>query len=95
MRRSRGATDCLPIGAGRAGHGAVHVGKGCRNVTVAVNTVGGRAQRRADIAGAADAVGLEWPERLPEAGPAACPLDGARHLAIERLEPWDEEGMWL
>jgi hypothetical protein len=75
--------------------GAVHLGKGCRNVTVAVNTVGGRAQRRADIAGAADGVRLTRPERLPEVGPAACPLDGARHLAIERLEPWDEAATWL
>ena len=75
--------------------GTLRVGKGCRNVTVAGNTVGGRPQEPEDIAGRGEGVRLTRPNRLPDVGPSALPPDGARHLDIDRLRPWDEERMWL
>jgi len=77
---------------GRAG--AVRVAAGARGVSIAGNRIAGRAQRRSDVTGAVGEVSLKRPKRLPEVGPAALPLDGARHLAIERLDAWDERAMW-
>ena len=74
--------------------GAVRVGAGCRGVSIAGNRIDGHSQRRDDIAGAVDEVSLARPKRLPKLGPAALPLDGARHLALERLDAWDERRMW-
>ena len=74
--------------------GAVTVGKGCRNVSFADNTVAGRGQRPDDVAGAADGLLFERPKRLPAVGPKALAPDGARHLAMARLGPWDEQRMW-
>jgi hypothetical protein len=74
--------------------GAVHVGAGCQRVSIAGNRIAGQAQRRDDVAGAGSGVGLARPKQLPKVGPAALPLDGARHLAVERLDAWDERSMW-
>ena len=73
---------------------AIHVGAGCRGVSIAANRIGGRAQRRDDVTGAADGVALSRPKRLPKIGPETLPLDGARHLSVQRLDAWDEQGMW-
>ena len=75
--------------------GAIHVAAGTRNVTFADNRIAGRAQRAEDIAGAAGELSLTRPQSLPDFGPAALPLDGARHLAMPKLDAWDEPGMWL
>jgi hypothetical protein len=48
----------------------------------------------ADIAGAAAEVLRDRPRDLPPVGPAALPLDGARHLFVAKLPPWNEAGMW-
>jgi hypothetical protein len=73
------------------GHGpALSVGQGCCHISFAGNKVSGRKQRPEDVAGAAGDVSFSRPARLPDVGPAALPLDGARHLAVAKLEPWDE-----
>jgi len=75
--------------------GAVWIGKGCRNVSLAGNTVGGRDQQPGDLAGEGAAEALrERPARLPDVGPAALPANGARHLNRASLDPWDEQAMW-
>ena len=74
--------------------GPVHVQAGCQRVSIAANRIGERPQRRDDVAGAVSEVSLTRPDELPKVGPAALPLDGARHLSIPRLEAWDERGAW-
>ena len=73
---------------------AIRVEAGCHNVSIAANRIDGRAQRRDDVKGAVGEVSLARPDPLPKVGPAALPLDGARHLSIKRLDAWDERGMW-
>jgi len=73
---------------------ALSVAQGCQRISFAGNNVGGREAAETDIAGAVQEVLRERPKDLPLVGPAALPLDGARHLAIPRLPPWDEARMW-
>ena len=73
---------------------AVSVGQGCRRIFFAANKIGGRAGAAADIAGAPQDVSCERAKTLPAVGPAALPLDGARHLGIAQLEPWVEPQAW-
>jgi hypothetical protein len=73
---------------------AVSVAGACHGVSVAANSVGGRAQRGEDVKGAAGDVSTARPKQLPKVGPAALPLDGARHLAMAKLDAWDERRVW-
>lgn len=64
---------------------ALAVGADCGEISFAGNTVNGRAQTPEDIEGqAADNTDADF----PDVGPAALPLDGARHLNMETLTPW-------
>ena len=73
---------------------ALSVAPGCRRISFAGNKIGDRAAGDGDIAGAAADVLRERPKDLPAVGPAALPLDGARHLNVAKLPPWNEAGMW-
>jgi len=73
---------------------ALSVAPGCRRISFAGNKVGDRPAGDADIAGAAAGVLRDRPKDLPPVGPAALPLDGARHLNVAQLPPWNEAGMW-
>lgn len=64
------------------------VAKGCRNVSFSGNIVRGR-EGRADVEGAADQVSRDRPKDLPAVGPAALPLEGGRHLSIDKLRTWE------
>jgi len=69
----------------------LRVEAGCRRVWFAGNTVAGRPQQRGDASVAPDSeVGFESPTTFPPVGPAALPLDGARHLNLPRLPKWRE-----
>ncbi|MCX5670355.1 MAG: hypothetical protein NTU94_03405, partial [Planctomycetota bacterium] len=79
------------------------VAKGCGRISFAGTTIAeassaagsaGRPAGDADIAGAPADVLRDRPRDLPPVGPAALPLDGARHLAVPRLPPWNEAAMW-
>lgn len=57
---------------------SVTIGPGCQDIFVAGNTcpkITGKAK-------------LKLPAKFPAIGPAAAPLDAARHLNIEKLCPW-------
>jgi len=80
---------------------ALSVAQGCKHISFAGNKVGGREagqaagrQPDADIAGAVQEVLRERPKDLPPVGPGALPLDGARHLNVPKLPPWNETQMW-
>lgn len=62
---------------------AISVGKDCTEIYIEGNTVAGRAQQAEDVAGYREAVKFAVPNAFPPLGPAAMPLDGARHLGIE------------
>jgi len=66
---------------------ALRVGPGCERIAFEANTVAGREQRAEDVAGDAAAIG-GW--RDIAVGPAALPLDGARHLGVAKLPRWEE-----
>jgi hypothetical protein len=87
----RGVADVHVLGnTFTAAHGRpLAVARGCRQVTFAGNTVDGRPQHPADVAGPGRA-SLKRPRRLPRVGPSALPSDGARHLGIANLRPWKE-----
>jgi len=72
----------------------IMVGQGCRNVSFAGNKVGGREAGVGDVADLPPGVLRERPPSLPPVGPAALAPDGARHLNIAKLPPWDEPRMW-
>jgi hypothetical protein len=69
---------------------AVSVAEGAGRIWFFGNKVAGRDAGPGDLRGAAALVRLQRPERSPPVGPAALPLDGARHLHISELPPWDE-----
>jgi len=73
-----------------SGCAAMSVAAGCADISFSGNEVAGRPQRAEDISGAAGAVTTAQPARLPPVGPAALPLDGARHLNVAALRPWEE-----
>jgi len=73
---------------------AVRIGGACHGVSVSGNRIAGRAQRDDDIKGLAQGVSTRRAEKLPDVHPAALPLDGARHLAIAKLDAWHEKRMW-
>jgi hypothetical protein len=67
----------------------VFFGPGCRQVTFAGNRIGERDATPADIEGDREPIGRPEGEKFPAVGPPALPLDGARHLGIPRLWPWE------
>jgi hypothetical protein len=81
---------------------ALSVAQGCKRISFAGNKVSGREagqaagrqQGDADIADAVQEVLRERPKDLPPVGPGALPLDGARHLNVPKLPPWNETQMW-
>lgn len=75
--------------ATRDGGDAILVEPSCRRISAVANTINGRPQQPSDIRGK---VNLTRPATLPPVGPEALPLDGARHLHIERLAPWSLPG---
>jgi hypothetical protein len=68
---------------------ALGVEKGCRNVSFAGNKVGGRDARAEDVSDEAGLLAWTVPAKLPAVGPSALPLNGARHLNIAKLPPWE------
>jgi hypothetical protein len=68
----------------------LRVERGCEGIRFWGNTVGGRDAGPADVAGAADEVLADRPRELTPVGPEALGPDGARHLGVAHLEPWDE-----
>jgi hypothetical protein len=68
----------------------LYVGPECHRIQFAENRVGNRQQASEDIKGCPEAVSESGDEAFPSLGPAALPSDGARHLGIARLEPWNE-----
>jgi hypothetical protein len=72
----------------------ISLAQGSRRISFAGNKIGEREAGPGDIAGAAREVLLERPKDLPAVGPAALALEGARHLNVPRLPPWDEPRMW-
>jgi len=73
---------------------ALSVGPRCRGVVFAGNRVGDREQAARDVTGAGEAVTLACPAAVPAVGPGGCPPQGARHLNVATLPPWDEATMW-
>jgi len=88
---TRGLNDVL-IEANRIDPGdgkALRVEAGCKRVWFVGNTVSGRPQQRGDASIARGSeVGFEAPKSFPPVGPAALPLDGARHLDLPMLPKW-------
>lgn len=72
-------------------HAPLSVGTGCERITFYGNRVGDRTQAASDTEGETGAVRTSNGGPVPEVGPAALPLDGARHLDIARLPPWSGE----
>ncbi len=71
-----------------AGGSALRVERGARRVSCYSNTVGTREQTAADVTGDAAVVSFTAPDPMPPVGPAALPLDGARHLGLATLPAW-------
>lgn len=64
---------------------AVQVASPNERLAFAENNIAGCAQSERDVSGA---IAMETPTEFPPVGPAALPLDGARHLGITRLPAW-------
>lgn len=75
------------------GNLALKVGEGCANIHFAGNTVGGREQTTADIAGARETVRLGSRGDFPFVGPQAAPCDAVRHLGWTGLDPLPRQGV--
>ncbi|MCC6443039.1 MAG: right-handed parallel beta-helix repeat-containing protein [Armatimonadetes bacterium] len=68
---------------------AIRIECGVRRVSVAENFVSGHPQEPSDIAGSPETATFTAPDCFPPLGPESLPLDGARHLAIEKLPVWE------
>jgi len=77
--------NAIDPGAGKA----LAVGDDCSDITFSGNTVSRRAQREDDVAGRRDLVRFTAAAEALAVGPEALPLDGAQHLNIPELPPWE------
>ncbi len=66
---------------------AVSVESGVREISAVNNQIAGHPQQSRDFP--AGLVKTSAPARLPSVGPAALALDGARHLRVDALQPWE------
>jgi hypothetical protein len=62
---------------------SIHIEKGCTNISVVGNEIGGRCQKKNDIAGDSSTVSFKAPEAFPAVGPEAVKPHTARHLGVE------------
>jgi len=69
---------------------AARVDAGCADIHFTNNTIAGAPQQPTHFDAPAGTVSFQAAESLPAVGPADLSLDGARHLAVPKLQPWSE-----
>ena len=69
---------------------ALMVDASCERVGVAGNTIAGQRQPAGGLMVETGDTLLALPADFPAVGPAALPLDGARHLNVDLLPPWGD-----
>lgn len=69
---------------------SVRIAEDCREVVLHGNTYNGAPLQASEVE-SASAIQWDVPAKQLAVGPAALPLNGARHLRIEHLMPWPEQ----